>query len=131
MALPALTLPPYKILILSATTAPYISRILVRIAAHTSCACSAVATLPVPIAHIGSYAIIQLITFSGGMYLKALTICFLINSSVTPLSRCSRLSPQQRIWKKLMFYSFPHLFINYFICFMKILSSLRMSDYNI
>jgi len=52
----SLTLPPYKILVCSAASFETDVDSQERIAACTSCAWDVVATLPVPMAHMGSYA---------------------------------------------------------------------------
>ena len=46
--------PPYWMVMLRAIRAPYRWRTVVRMKVHTSAACSAVAVLPVPMAHTGS-----------------------------------------------------------------------------
>ena len=68
-----------------------------RIAAHTSCASSGVATLPVPIAHTGSYAIT--IFFSSGFVnhsrpARTWRITWL---TCAPDSRIANSSPTQKI----------------------------------
>ena len=53
-ALAAFMLPPYWMVVASATASPYSSPTTLRMAAQTSCAWSAVAVRPVPMAHTGS-----------------------------------------------------------------------------
>ena len=53
-ALDGLQLPPYNMDVFSATSFPYFDAIVLRIWACMSSAWSAVAVLPVPIAHTGS-----------------------------------------------------------------------------
>jgi hypothetical protein len=54
LQLPALTLPPYMIRVLSPTSGDTAEARYFRVSACTSWACAAVATLPVPIAQTGS-----------------------------------------------------------------------------
>ena len=58
-----------------------------------SLASCAVAVLPVPIAHTGSYAMTMLSSSSLSMSLNAATVWRVTTSSVLPLSRSSRVSP--------------------------------------
>ena len=50
----------------SAASADTFSATHLRMKAHTSCACAGVATLPVPMAHTGSYAICAAARAVGG-----------------------------------------------------------------
>lgn len=56
-----------------------------------------VATLPVPMAQMGSYATTTFFHPSVPMALFTASSCLVTISTVTPFSRSSRLSPQQRI----------------------------------
>ena len=60
-------------------------------------ASSDVAVFPVPIAQIGSYAIIVSFTCSFESPSNALAVWFVIISSVFPASLCSKVSPTQTI----------------------------------
>mmetsp|Transcript_27192 Transcript_27192/g.37499 ORF Transcript_27192/g.37499 Transcript_27192/m.37499 type:complete len:235 (-) Transcript_27192:177-881(-) len=68
-----------------------------RIPACTSCASSGVATLPVPIAQIGSYAI-TIFDQSSSERLSLMACSSVVQTSrVLPASLCSKLSPMQAI----------------------------------
>ena len=56
-----------------------------------------VATLPVPIAQIGSYAITICFQWSFSMTLLTASSCFVTTSTVVPFSRSSKLSPQHKM----------------------------------
>ena len=62
-ALFGVTLPPYKTLIELETEVPYLDLIFFLIISCTSLISSSFAVFPVPIAQIGSYAIIKLLKF--------------------------------------------------------------------
>mmetsp|Transcript_16677 Transcript_16677/g.41979 ORF Transcript_16677/g.41979 Transcript_16677/m.41979 type:complete len:307 (-) Transcript_16677:150-1070(-) len=89
------TLPPYWIRTFSATSALTAVLRYSRIEACVSCAWSGVATLPVPIAHTGSYAM----TMSSQLVILGRTAVNwrLFTSSVLPDSRSSSDSPMQKM----------------------------------
>mmetsp|Transcript_75098 Transcript_75098/g.218012 ORF Transcript_75098/g.218012 Transcript_75098/m.218012 type:complete len:210 (+) Transcript_75098:163-792(+) len=87
------TLPPYWIRMLSATSADTADFKYARIAACVSCAWSGVATLPVPIAQTGSYAITTL--DQSLTFVVMADNWRLFTSSVLPASRSSKVSPMQ------------------------------------
>mmetsp|Transcript_66597 Transcript_66597/g.168741 ORF Transcript_66597/g.168741 Transcript_66597/m.168741 type:complete len:333 (+) Transcript_66597:45-1043(+) len=89
------TLPPYWIRTFSATSALTAVLRYSRIEACVSCAWSGVATLPVPIAHTGSYAM----TMSSQLVILDRTAanCRWLTSSVLPVSRSSKSSPMQNM----------------------------------
>ena len=60
-------------------------------------ASSLVAVFPVPIAHIGSYAIIVFSTCSAVKPCNASSVCFVMTSVVFPDSLCSNVSPTHTI----------------------------------
>ena len=60
-------------------------------------ASSLVAVFPVPIAQIGSYAIIVFFTCSSVNPSNANSVCFVIISTVFPASLCSNVSPTHTI----------------------------------
>ena len=80
---------------------PYILQISSRISFMLLFASSLVAVFPVPIAHIGSYAIIVFSTCSSVSPSNASLVCVVIISFVIPFSRSSRLSPTHTIGFKL------------------------------
>jgi hypothetical protein len=66
-----------------------------RSAACTSCACSLVATLPVPMAHTGSYATTMRAHSAGVTTAASAAICRNTTSVVCPASRSASVSPMQ------------------------------------
>ena len=82
-----------------------------RIAFIASLASSFVAVFPVPIAHIGSYAIIVLATCSLSKPSNANSVCFVITSTAFPASLCSNVSPTHTIgFKPFAYADFIFLF---------------------
>ena len=66
-------------------------------AACTSCACAGVATLPVPIAQTGSYAMTTFAQSAGESSLTAASVCARQTFSVSPASRSCSVSPMQKM----------------------------------
>src|SRR5580692_1085164 len=95
-AFSGLTDPPYRIRTASAACLSR-SPTSARMNAIASCACSGVATLPVPIAHIGSYAITTSASRSLGTFARSSRTCWRSLRSVSSLSRSSSVSPTHRI----------------------------------
>ena len=91
------TLPPYWIITQFATSFPYIFSISSLIHFIVSFASSFVAVFPVPIAQIGSYAIIVFVTSSSESPSKASFVCVVTISFAEPFSLCSKLSPTHTI----------------------------------
>ena len=71
-----------------------------RSAACTSCACAGVATLPVPIAHTGSYAITTSFHAAAGSALAYAASCADTTDTVVPASRSPSVSPRHAITRR-------------------------------
>mmetsp|Transcript_14984 Transcript_14984/g.38019 ORF Transcript_14984/g.38019 Transcript_14984/m.38019 type:complete len:241 (-) Transcript_14984:504-1226(-) len=89
------TEPPYWMRTPRARSVSYISASTVRMRACASCACSGVAVLPVPIAQMGSYAIIiRPIAFTG-TFISPFLSCSAQTAGRRPCSYSASVSPTQ------------------------------------
>mmetsp|Transcript_10388 Transcript_10388/g.44192 ORF Transcript_10388/g.44192 Transcript_10388/m.44192 type:complete len:305 (-) Transcript_10388:182-1096(-) len=97
---PAFTEPPYWMRTADATAGDTALAMNARMPACTSCACSGVATFPVPMAHTGSYAMTTLAQSSVEISFTIACSCLRHTSSVAPASRSWSVSPMHAITER-------------------------------